>query len=53
MHADMAFIEMGDNRIRERTWVFRLIDTLWIDRLFADQDSDAGTLWLIVLAGNI
>ena len=53
MHADMAFIEMGDHGFRQRAGVFGLVDKPRVDGLFAYQNGHAGALGFIILAGDI
>lgn len=53
VHADMAFVEVGDHAVRQWAGVFRGVDRFWVDRLFADQNRNAGTLWFVVLAGDV
>ena len=46
-------IEMGDDGFRERARVFGLVDKLWVDGFFTDQDRHAGALRFIILASNV
>ena len=53
MDADMAFIQVSNHHFRQRARMFRFVDKLRIDRLFADQYGHAGALGFIILSGNI
>ena len=53
VYADVALVQVRDDRVRQRAGVFRRIDVFWIDRLFADQDGDAGALRLVVLTRDV
>ncbi|SUX87319.1 Uncharacterised protein [Citrobacter koseri] len=53
MHADMALIQMGDDGLGQRAGMLCFVDKLRVDRLFAYQNSDAGALGFIILAGDI
>ena len=53
VHADMAFIQMGNHRFRQWARVFGFIDQFRVNGLFTNQNSDAGALRLIILARDI
>lgn len=53
MYADVALIEMGNDRFRQRAGMLTVVDKRRVNRLFADQNGDAGTLGFIILSRDI
>ena len=53
VYADVALVQVRNDRVRQRAGVFRRIDVFRIDRLFADRDGDAGALRLVVLTCDV
>ncbi len=53
VYADVALVQVRNDRVWQRAGMFRRIDVFRIDRLFADQDGDAGTLRLVVLTCDV
>ena len=49
----MALVQVRNDRVRQRAGMLRRIDVFRIDRLFADQDGDAGALRLVVLTRDV
>ena len=53
MYANMTFIEMGNDRFWQWAGVFCFVDKFRVDRFFTHQNSNAGTLWFVILAGDV
>ena len=49
----MAFIQVGDNHFWQWAGVLGFVDKLRVNRLFTDQNGDACSLRLVILARDI